>query len=84
MKSIKKMKNELDSKHKEIIRELNKINELKNNLKSESLSRTDVIKIESDIQKIKATLKGLGEDMERMTREVYGSWAPRNRTGKGD
>jgi len=74
--SIKKKKDILESLHKEVIRELNKVHKLSKVLEDPNSSMSDRNKSQSEIYKIKAKLMDISNEMDSLKTRIYGDWAP--------
>ena len=74
--SIKKLKNNIESKHKESVRIKNKVVKLIEELK-ESDNHADKTRIQNLLYKLKSDMKALESELNEMKEEVYGSWAPK-------
>ena len=73
--SIKKLKNNLESKHKELIRIKNKAERLAEQAR-ESSSHSDETRIKNSLHKLKSDMNAIEKEVEEMKEEIYGSWAP--------
>ncbi len=80
--SIKKKKDILESLHKELIRELNKVHKLSKVLEDPNSSMSDRNKSQSEIYKIKANLMDISKEMDSLRTRIYGDWAPESEKGK--
>ena len=74
--SIKKLKNNIESKHKEYVRIKNKIVNLFCELKQID-NHGDKTRIQNLLYKSKSDMKSLESELYEMKKEVYGSWAPK-------
>lgn len=79
--SIKKKKDILESLHKEVIRELNKVHKLSKVLEDPNSSMSDRNKSQSEIYKIKAKLLDISKEMDSLRTRIYGDWAPESEKG---
>jgi uncharacterized coiled-coil DUF342 family protein len=73
--SIKKLKNNLESKHKELLRIKSKAEKLAEQA-SESSSHSDKTRIKNTLYKLKSDVSAIEKELEDMKEEIYGSWAP--------
>jgi hypothetical protein len=74
--SIKKKKEMLDSKLKELRREQVKLNSLKGVLDLEQSGYTGRNSVENSLVKSVSLIKSIRSEMEEIERDLYGSWAP--------
>lgn len=72
---ISELKNNLESKHRELVKIKNKARKLAEQ-SSESLSHSDKTRIENSLHKLKPDLKSLEKEIDELKKEIYGSWAP--------
>ncbi len=73
--SIKKLKNNLESKHKEMLRIRKKIVALGNEAE-DSGAHSDKTRIQNSLYKLKSDMKHVESEIGKLKEEIYGSWAP--------
>ena len=74
---ISKLKDDLESKHKEKGRVRNKLARLQEEA-NDSNSHSSKTRIENSVYKLKADLKSLDNEIEDLKQEIYGAWSPKN------
>ncbi|MEE9353346.1 MAG: hypothetical protein V3U94_02865 [Candidatus Thorarchaeota archaeon] len=74
--TISKLKDNLESKHKEKGRVMTKLARLKEEAKDLN-SHSIKTRIENSVYKLRADLKSIDNEIEDLKQEIYGSWAPK-------
>jgi len=74
--SIKKLKNNLESKHKELLRIKSKAEKLAEQARGSS-SHSDKTRIKNTLYKLKSDMSAIEKELEEMKKEIYGPWAPK-------
>mgnify|MGYP003119680152 FL=1 len=74
--SIKKKKDYLDLKFKELTREGKKATLLKEELDRTSTSQSGRVRIENSLLNISVKIRSIRSEMEDIKKDIYGSWEP--------
>ena len=74
--SIKKKKDFLDSKFKELTKEKKKAIMLMEELKRSSISQSEIVRIENSLLNVSVKIRSIESEMEDAKKDIYGSWEP--------
>ena len=74
--SIKKKKDSLDSKFKELTKEKKKAIMLMEELKRSSISQSEIVRIENSLLNVSVKIRSIESEMEDAKKDIYGSWEP--------
>lgn len=74
--SIKKKKDSLDSKFKELTKEKKKAIILKEELKRSSIRQSEIVRIENSLLNVSVKIRSIESEMRDVKKDIYGSWEP--------
>ena len=74
--SIKKKKDSLDSKFKELTKEKKKAIMLMEELKRSSISQSEIVRIENSLLNVSVKIRSIESEMEDAKKDIYGSLEP--------
>tara|TARA_Y100000996_G_C22444395_1_gene611197 strand:- start:98 stop:397 length:300 start_codon:yes stop_codon:yes gene_type:complete len=81
MKPIKKLKDDLDKKHRELTKEQRKRDEIIDKLSKQGVTHAEKTKLENDLGIAKINIRSLSVEMHNLSQDIFGDWKPK---GKGE
>ena len=79
MKSLKKLKDDLDRKHRVLVREQSRKKDLTSKLVDSDISYSDKTKLQNDLITTKANIRSLYAEVSELSDEIFGDWKPENK-----
>ena len=77
MKTIKKLKDDLDKKHRELTREQKKRDEIIEKLSSQGITHAEKTKLDNDLGIAKINIRSLSVEMSNLSESIFGDWKPK-------
>jgi len=84
MKSLKKLKDDLDRKHRVLVREQSRKKELTSKLVDSDISYSDKTKLQNDLITTNANIRSLYAEVSELSDEIFGDWKPENKRDSQD
>jgi hypothetical protein len=81
VKSLKKLKDDLDRKHRVLVREQARKKDLTSKLVDSDASYSEKTKLQNDLIAAKANIRSLYAEVSELSDEIFGDWKPKNKKG---